>query len=134
MNYTKKTLGANEEIVSIHKPSKWSLVGPVAVGVLGAPFTYGISLAIPLWAGIRYLTTEFTITNKKVLMKKGWIVRKTDELYLNKIEGVDVDQGIQGRILGYGDLIFSGSGTQSVKFDMVPKPLQKKLELQELVA
>jgi len=133
MSYSAKTLGKNETIVSIHKPSKWSLVGPFILGLALTPF-YGIGLLFIVWALIFYYTTEYTITNKKVLMKEGLIARKTDELLLSKVEGIDVDQGIQGRILGYGDLVFTGTGSQSVVFSMVPKPLIKKLELQELVA
>lgn len=133
MSYTSKTLGKDEAIVSIHKPSKWSLVGPFIVGLALTPF-YGIGLLIIISSYITYKTTEYAITNKKVLMKRGFIRRRTDELMLKKVEGVDVDQGIQGRILGYGNLVFQGTGGQLVTFFMVPNPLAKKVELQDLVA
>ena len=133
MSYTSKTLGKDETIISIHKPSKWSLVGPFIVGLALTPF-YGIGLLIIISSYITYKTTEYSITNKKVLMKRGFIRRRTDELMLKKVEGVDVDQGIQGRILGYGNLVFTGTGSQLVTFFMVPNPLAKKVELQDLVA
>ncbi len=45
-------------------------------------------------------TDEFVITNKRVIIKTGLISRRTFEMYHTKIESVNVDQGILGRILG----------------------------------
>lgn len=132
MTYTEKTLGKDETITSVHQPSRWSLVGPFILGAVLMPF-YGLGLLIWIGYYIAYKTTEYSITNKKVLMKRGWIRRRTDELMLGKVEGVDVIQGIQGRILGYGNLVFQGTGGQTVTFFMVPDPLKKKVELQDLL-
>ena len=129
MSYTLKTLSKGEKVISTLRMSKWSQVAPYVIGIALAPVTLGISLVLPLWSTISYLTTEFSITNKRVLRKKGWIVRKTDELFINKIDGLDVDQGIQGRILGFGNLIFTGTGTQKVIFNMIPNPLKAKTDL-----
>ena len=49
-------------------------------------------------------TDEFAITNKRVIIKTGLISRKTFEMNHTKIESVNVDQGILGRILGYGTI------------------------------
>ena len=134
MSYAKKTLTNNENIVSTMKMSKWTLMTPFIIGIVGAPFTMGITLLLPLWAIVNYLTTEFTVTNKKVLMKTGLIMRKTDELFAKKIEGLDVDQGIIGRIFGFGNVTFTGSGTQKVVFFKIPNPIKAKNDLQIIVA
>ena len=49
---------------------------------------------------VRQLTTEMVITNKRIIIKIGWISRKTLEMNLSKIETVAVDQNILGRIFG----------------------------------
>jgi uncharacterized membrane protein YdbT with pleckstrin-like domain len=49
-------------------------------------------------------TDEFAITNKRVIIKTGLISRKTFEMNHSKIESVNVDQAILGRILGYGSV------------------------------
>jgi uncharacterized membrane protein YdbT with pleckstrin-like domain len=43
---------------------------------------------------------------------------------LNKIESVNVDQGILGRILGYGTIRIVGSGGTRESFPKISKPLQ----------
>jgi len=139
MKYLNKTLSSNEKVIANPKVSKWSLFSPYLVFLIGvcfAPVTAGLSLLTiiyPIVAHIFRWTTEYGVTNKKVLFKTGLIRRKTDELYTKKIEGVDVIQGIVGRIFGYGDLVFTGTGSQSVIFKMVPKPLEVKKVVQETI-
>jgi len=55
-------------------------------------------------------SSEFAITNKRVIIKVGLISRKTLEMNLSKIESVNVDQSILGRILRYGTLTVIGTG------------------------
>ena len=140
MKYLTKTLSSNETVIANPKVSKWSLVGPYSLFlIVGLPLaapTAGFSLLtiiFPIMAHLYRWTTEYGVTNKKVLFKTGLIRRKTDELYTKKIEGVDVVQGIQGRIFGYGDLVFTGAGTQNVVFTMVPNPLEVKKLVQETI-
>ena len=73
------------------------------------------------------------ITNKKVLAKTGFISRNADELRISKVEGCDVLQGVQGRLFGYGTLVFSGTGSQKVMFKMVPDPLSIKKQVDRVI-
>ena len=56
--------------------------------------------------------SEFGITNKRLIIKTGILSRKTLELNLSKIESVNVNQSIFGRILGYGSIGVIGTGEQ----------------------
>jgi uncharacterized membrane protein YdbT with pleckstrin-like domain len=56
------------------------------------------------------LTSEYAITNKRVIIKVGLISRRTVEMNLSKIESVNVDQSIVGRLLGYGEISLNGTG------------------------
>ena len=56
--------------------------------------------------------SEFGITNKRLTIKTGFLSRKTLELNLSKIESVNVNQSIFGRILGYGSIGVIGTGEQ----------------------
>jgi uncharacterized membrane protein YdbT with pleckstrin-like domain len=68
-------------------------------------------------------TSEFAVTNRRVVIKVGLISRHTIELNLQKIEGIGVDQGILGRILGYGTIIVSGTGGTKEPFHRIADPL-----------
>ncbi len=77
-------------------------------------------------------TDEFAITNKRVIIKTGLISRKTFEMNHTKIESVNVDQGILGRILGYGTIKIVGSGGTKEVFPNILNPLEFRKKFQEM--
>jgi len=88
-------------------------------------FTLGL---LPL---IEYWTSEFAVTNKRVIMKVGWVARRVLELNLNKIESVNVDQSFLGRLLGYGTITVIGTGGTRETFDRITDPLAFRRAFQE---
>jgi len=81
---------------------------------------------------IEYLTSEFAITNKRVIVKVGLISRKTLEMNLQKIETVNVNQSILGRILNYGTVTIVGTGGTKEPFHYIANPLKFRKKFQEL--
>jgi len=63
-----------------------------------------------LRAFIRRATTELAVTDHRVIFKTGLLSRHTIEMNRDKIESIDVDQSLLGRILGYGTIIVRGIG------------------------
>jgi uncharacterized membrane protein YdbT with pleckstrin-like domain len=104
-------------------------VGWIAGVILGV---IGLILFIPPW--IRSMSSEFAITNKRVLIKVGLIRRHSLELLLQKVEGIGVDQGILGRILGYGTITVSGVGGTKEAFRMISNPLEFRRQVQASLA
>ena len=68
-------------------------------------------------------TTETDVTNLRVVHKTGFIKRRTFEMALDKVESVDVNQSILGRILNYGDVTIRGVGEGIEKITTVDSPL-----------
>ena len=92
----------------------------------------GLLLLVPPW--IRSISSEFAVTNKRVLVKVGLIRRHSLELLLQKVEGIGVDQGILGRILGYGTITVSGTGGTREAFRMIADPLEFRRQVQASLA
>ena len=70
------------------------------------------------------LSSEFAVTNKRVIWKEGIISRTTGEMTLGKIENVQVEQGVLGRILNYGTVALVGTGGTRESFDLIGAPLR----------
>jgi uncharacterized membrane protein YdbT with pleckstrin-like domain len=68
-------------------------------------------------------TTETDVTNMRVVHKTGFIQRRTFEMALDKIESVDVDQSILGRILNYGNVTINGVGEGKEMIRTIASPL-----------
>jgi uncharacterized membrane protein YdbT with pleckstrin-like domain len=79
-----------------------------------------------LWlaaALVRRQTSEFVVTNKRVLMKVGVFAVRSIELLLAKVEAIAVHQSLAGRMLGYGDIVLTGSGGTKEPFAAIQSPL-----------
>jgi uncharacterized membrane protein YdbT with pleckstrin-like domain len=63
-----------------------------------------------LGAWFRRWITELSVTNHRVIYKSGFIRRHTVEMNMDKVETVNVDQSILGRMLGYGTIHVLGTG------------------------
>lgn len=83
---------------------------------------------------ITYATSEFGVTNKRVLVKVGFIRRNSIEILLNKVESIQVDQGILGRLLDYGSIVVSGTGGSRDPFHNILSPLRFRRVAQEQIA
>jgi uncharacterized membrane protein YdbT with pleckstrin-like domain len=69
-------------------------------------------------------TTEIEVTDRRIILKKGFIRRETVEMHMDKVESVDVEQTILGRLLDYGDVTIRGVGVGLEPLKMVAAPLE----------
>ena len=117
MSYIRRSLGANETLVA-EAHFHWSYT----LGAILLAFTViGLIFAIPML--IRQATTEIAVTSHRLVKKTGLISLHTEELSLNNIEGVRVDQGLWGRILGFGHLRIEGTGVDAVQIPTIANPV-----------
>jgi uncharacterized membrane protein YdbT with pleckstrin-like domain len=95
--------------------SGWSLVA-LAIGLLAAFSTFR--------AWFRRWTTEIDVTDRRIVFKRGFIRRHTVEMNMDKVESVDVDQSILGRIFDFGDIVVRGTGVGIEPLHNIQAPLQ----------
>ena len=141
MSYVEDSLTDGEELkykTKLHWVIFVDSVGAIAlsflitqVNHLLAAFVLAAGVIVFIIDYLDYLTSEFAITNKRVIMKKGFIARMTHEIGLEKIESIDVSQSIFGRLLNYGTVFINGTGTSSQPFKEIAKPIEFKKVVQE---
>lgn len=98
----------------------------------GSAAAFTLALAIVL-AGLQYIrlaTSEFAVTNKRVIIKVGLIRLHTLEMLLSKVESIAVDQGILGRLGNWGTLTVVGSGATKEYFPGIDAPLEFRRAVQ----
>jgi uncharacterized membrane protein YdbT with pleckstrin-like domain len=144
MSYVKSVLQPDEQIRYITNIS-WVIFLP-GIGLLilaVASYWLGIreSAAYSLWAGIaailaviaalllfsawfRRHTTEIAVTNRRIIYKRGFISRQTVEMQMDKVESVDVNQTIWGRIFGYGEIQIHGVGGDIEPLRNIDSPIE----------
>lgn len=140
-------LQQGESVVAVVNPSKWIYTVGYISGFIGGLFgllfiiaglatidnggyyfaSAGAAIAfisfMPFIAEFVYRnTTEFTITNKRVIVKSGWLSISMDEIKREKVESVNVHQTMFNRIFSIGSIIVSGSGGHRVSARGIPEP------------
>ena len=68
-------------------------------------------------------STEIAITNNRLVYKRGLVARRVGEISIDRIEGVNVVQGILGRIFNFGRLIVRGMGVGEVFLPPIADPI-----------
>ena len=106
-------------------------VNLVAVAVLAL---FVIAIYSFIKATIIYKTSEYGVTNKRVIMKMGWIQRSSFETFLDKVEAINIDQSVTGRMLGFGTVIIIGTGGTRDYFIYVPQPLLFRKAVQQQIS
>jgi uncharacterized membrane protein YdbT with pleckstrin-like domain len=140
MGYIESNLLADEEIVYMAKLHWILFVKPSALIFLGAiffliqPIVAAIVIAIGVMALIppliAYATSEFGVTNKRVIIKVGFLRRRTLELLLRHVEAISVDQSVMGRMMNYGSVTITGTGGVREVFDNISHPLEFRRRIQ----
>jgi uncharacterized membrane protein YdbT with pleckstrin-like domain len=91
-----------------------------------------IVVAFPRY--IRFVSSEFAVTNRRVIVKVGLVYRRTLELVLAKVETVGVEQSIMGRVLNYGTIVVTGTGGTKEPFKDIANPLEFRRKVQSQLA
>jgi uncharacterized membrane protein YdbT with pleckstrin-like domain len=80
------------------------------------------------------LSSDFAITNRRVIIKVGLFSRRTLEMNWDKVESIHVDQSIIGRLLGYGNIEVIGTGGTREPFMNIAAPMEFRKQYQLAVS
>jgi uncharacterized membrane protein YdbT with pleckstrin-like domain len=99
--------------------------------IVDVAFLPGI-IAILSWLneGLTYITSEFAVTNKRVLMKEGFFFRHSNETRLTTVANVTVNQSLLAQILNYGTVFINTFGGDNDPFSQIQSPLLFKKAVQ----
>jgi uncharacterized membrane protein YdbT with pleckstrin-like domain len=122
-SYIEGALIKNERIVYTGHISLWPLAWLIMLGVVLLP-AFGLGLTCLAIAFVKYKTTELAITTKRVIAKFGFISRRTVEINIHKVESIQVEQSMPGRIFGYGTLLISGAGEPQAPILGISRPME----------
>jgi uncharacterized membrane protein YdbT with pleckstrin-like domain len=129
MSYVEETLGSDERIIHVARFHWFYTFSAIVILIVLGPLLIGIVIFLVMM--IRKWTTEIAVTNMRFVYKRGWISRQTEEMSLHRIEEVNLDQSIFGRIFGYGKLRLSGTGVGTIMLPSIDDPLALRRAIQE---
>jgi uncharacterized membrane protein YdbT with pleckstrin-like domain len=144
MSYVDRILEPGETIRyrttvswTIYAPAILLAIGAAAAAIAGAAYSdyaklwwlVAIVLAIaaavtfiPAW--FRRWTTEIAVTDRRIILKRGLIRRHTIEMNMQKVESVDIDQTLIGRLFNFGNVAIRGTGSSFETLRTIDSPLK----------
>ncbi len=142
MKYINAVITPNEKLIVFAKthgfiytrPVLWALCSLVCLSILYyfdwmnlwylalAPLLPALYTFIHAW--VYSYSTELAVTDKRVIAKFGFIRRQTIELKHSKVESLQVNQGIMGRIFNFGSIKIIGSGGTTAPIPYISDPLK----------
>jgi uncharacterized membrane protein YdbT with pleckstrin-like domain len=147
VSYVDRNLLSGERVIYRARLHRVLYTIPVllALAAIGALFFqnevgYGFAIGFGALALISFivahviwLSSEFAVTNMRVVAKTGFIQRSTAETLLSKIEAIAVDQRLVGRMLGYGTVQITGTGGTRETFRKIARPLELRRQIQSQI-
>ena len=102
-------------------PREWK--GSIFIeGIVSVMIIAAIVMLFAAW--FERWTTEIAVTDRRIIYKRGFIRRYTIEMNMDKVESIDVDQSIAGRLLNFGDIIIRGTGASLEPLRNIECPLE----------
>jgi len=142
MSYVDKILEPGE-VVRYRTTISWTVYGNgIAVGLgalacayvgfkLGVGWMFAVSgalaaiaLVVLALAHLKRASTEIAVTDRRIVFKRGLVRTHTVEMNMQKVESVDVDQTLLGRVFDYGDVTVRGVGSTFERLDFIDAPLR----------
>jgi uncharacterized membrane protein YdbT with pleckstrin-like domain len=131
MSYIEESLSSGEKIEGLFK-FHWFAWVPMCLWLILGLVTFGLTWLIALYEFLRLRFIEQGITNKRVILKRGIISRKTEEMKVTSIETVEINQGIWGRLFGFGTIKVTGRGISDVVFKGLDDPIAVKRQIESV--
>ena len=95
---------------------------PIPLVLGGVIFVLGVLAFLLAW--FERSIVELAVTNHRVIYKKGFIRRHTVEMNMDKVETVNVDQSLWGRLLGFGTIRVLGTGQGIETLNRIASPIR----------
>jgi len=131
MTYIEQSLSTGEEIERLFR-LHWFAWVPMIIWVILGFVTFGLTWLLAIYELLRLKFLEQGVTNKRVILKKGIISRKTEEMKLASIETVEINQGIFGRIFDLGTVKITGRGISDVVLKGIKDPMSVKRTIESV--
>jgi uncharacterized membrane protein YdbT with pleckstrin-like domain len=105
--------------------------GMPGLSAMGGLAVLAVGLLSVLAAWVRQISSEFAVTDRRVIIKTGFLSRRTIELNMSKVESVQVDQGLLARLLNYGTITVIGTGGTREPFSLIDDPMSFRHAVQQ---
>lgn len=98
---------------------------------------WGVAVLVVLiwtvWPFLQWMTSTYTVTNRRLTTHTGVITRSGHDIQLTRISDVSYEKQLLDRILGCGTLIISDASELGIRLPDVPRVEQRQKVIADLL-
>ena len=116
-NQTRAADFASEKEVMVCHPSAVNYLWAIILGIITLPIIIGVLILLYVWIEIHY--TTYRITTLRLIVRRGWIGKLQNEIWINDMRAVNLMQGIWQRLMGVGNILVGSAATAGTEIIMI---------------
>jgi uncharacterized membrane protein YdbT with pleckstrin-like domain len=109
-------VGIGSYLAALVSAQTWAPFAWLALAVIGLALVVWLTV-VPV---VRWRTTHFVITSRRVLVREGVLTRQGLDIPMSRINSVQFRRTVLERLLGCGTLIVESASDDPLEFDDVP--------------
>ncbi len=109
-------VGLGSYLAAVIGAQSWSPWARIVLAVIGI----GLIVRFTLAPVIRWRTTHFVVTNRRVLVREGLLTRRGLDIPLRRITSVQFRHTLFERLFGVGTLVMESASDEPLEFHDVP--------------
>jgi uncharacterized membrane protein YdbT with pleckstrin-like domain len=110
------TVGLGAFLAALVSAQSWAGIAWIAIAVVGVVLIVWLTL-VPL---VRWRTTHFVVTTRRVLVREGVLSRQGIDIPMTRVNSVQFRHTVLERVLGCGTLVIESASDEPLEFHDVP--------------
>ena len=98
-------------------PGAMNYLWAIILGIITLPFIIGILILLYVWIEIHY--TTYRITTARLIVRRGWIGKLQNEIWIKDMRAVNLVQGVWQRLIGVGNILIGSAATAGTEISMI---------------
>lgn len=108
---------SKERKITVYHPAAMNYFWGIILGIITIPVLIGI--LILLYIIIEIKCTSYELTTHRIIVRRGWIAKLHNEIWIKDMRGVNLVQGIWQRIIGVGNVAIGTAASAGTEISIV---------------
>ena len=108
---------SKERSLEVYHPSTIHYLWGIILGIITLPIFIGILILLYIFIEIKF--TSYELTTHRIIVRRGWIAKLQNEIWIKDIRGVNLVQGIWQRIVGVGNIEIGTAASFGIEIKIV---------------
>ena len=108
---------SKEKEIEIYHPSAMNYLWGIVLGVVTLPILIGVFILLFILIEIK--CTSYKLTTHRIIVRRGWVAKMQNEIWIKDMRAVNLEQGVWQRIIGVGNIAIGTAASAGTEISIV---------------